>query len=166
MKKFLCGFLTAVLLIMTASYAFAEDKSETLVSKVYQNALGDVFKVFDKQSHIQAKLGSADGAGDNSGGTLILYNGDESKPRMSAGIRETTDSGMVLLRDSNSKTRLYLSGEQSDGSSGIFLYDENGECVTAIRENYGYIGNQTIVTQDVLLEEIAKLQKQIDELKK
>lgn len=162
-KKFALGFLTATLLIFFTSYTLAEDK---LVSKIYQNALGDVFKVFDKKSNLQAKLGSASGTGDNIGGSLILYNNDESKPRVASGIRDDTDSGAFILYDANGKIRLFLSGEQLDGESGLFLYDENSKCVTAIRESYGYINNQTIVTQDELFYEIKKLQKQIDELKK
>jgi hypothetical protein len=164
MKKIILGFLIATLLFATTSFAFAENKTEIL-SKIYQNTLGDVFKVFDKESHLQVKLGSANTGGDNIGGTLILYNNDESKPRVSAGVREETDSGIVVLYDKNNKGRLYLSAEQTDFLPGLFLYDDSGKCTTAIRQTYGYINNQPIVTQDKLLQEIAKLQKQIDELK-
>jgi hypothetical protein len=164
MKKFILGFLIATLLFTTTSFAFAEDKTEIL-SKIYQNTLGDVLKVFDKESHLQLKLGSASGEGDNVGGTLILYNNDESKPRVTAGVRRETDSGAVVLYDGNNKIRSFLSGEQKDGEGGLFLYDDTGKCVTSLRQYSGYINNQPIVTQDKLLQEIAKLQEQIDELK-
>lgn len=166
MKKFVSGFLLGALLISFTSFAFAEDKTQTLVSKIYQNTFGDVIKVFDKSNNLQAKIGTADGSGDNTGGTLVLYSDEESKPRVSSGIRKDTDSGVLSLQDRNNTTRLLISGEQKDNESGFFLYDKNGSCVTSIRENSGYINNQPIVTQDELLNEIAKLQKQIDNLKK
>ncbi len=165
MKKFISGFLVGVLLISLTSFIFAEDNSQTLVSKIYQNAMGDIFKVFNKNNNLQLKLGSASGTGDNSGGTLILYNNDESKPRVSSSVRADTDSGMLSLQ-SGDIARLLISGQQKDNQSGLFLYNQNGKCVTAIRESYGYINNQPIVTQDELVEEISKLQKQIDDLKK
>ena len=164
MKKIILGFLTATLLFAMTSFAFAENKTEIL-SKIYQNTLGDVFKVFDKESHLQVKLGSANTGGDNIGGTLIIYNNDESKPRVSAGVRQDTDSGVLELYDKSGKIRLYMSSEQTDGEAGLFLYDDTGKCVTAIRQYSGYVDNQKIVTQDVLLQEIDELQKQIDELK-
>lgn len=166
MKKFISGFLVGVLVIGLTSFALAEDKSQTLVSKIYQNTFGDVFRVYAKNDTLQAKLGTADGKGDNIGGTLVLFNNDESKPRVSSGIRKDTDSGVLTLQDNNNKTRLLLSGEQKDTESGLFLYDKNGNCVTSIRQSAGFINNQQIVTQDELLKEIEKLQKQIDDLKK
>lgn len=165
MKKIMLGFLIATLLFASMSYAFAEDKSQTLVSKIYQNSLGDVLKVFDKNGQIQAKLGTANGTADNVGGTLALYNGDELKPFMTSGIRKDTLSGASVLYDKNGKIRLLVTGEQRDGEAGLLLYDDTGKCVTAIRQYSGYIDNKPIVTQDVLQQEIAKLQKQIDELK-
>ena len=166
MKKFMLGLLIGIMLVGFTSYASAEDKSQTVVSKIYQNTLGDVFKVFDKGNHLQSKLGSSSGTSDNIGGTLILYNNDESKPRVSAGVRKETDSGAITLYDKNGNIRLLVSGEQKDGEAGLMLYDDTGKCVTSIRQFSGYIDNQQIITQGTLNLEIAKLQKQIDELKK
>lgn len=165
MKKFMLGFLIATLLFASMSYAFAEDKSKTVVSQMYQNSLGDILKVFNKNGNIQAKLGSANGAGDNVGGSLILYNGDESKPFVTSGIRKDTKSGILALYDKNNTGRLLITGEQKDGESGLLLYDDTGKCVTSIRQYSGYIDNKPIVTQDVLDKKVAELQKQIDELK-
>lgn len=166
MKKFFLGLLIGIMLVGSMSYAFAEDKSQTTVSKIYQNTLGDVFKVFDKESHLQTKLGTSNGAGDNIGGTMILYNNDESKPRVSAGIRQDTDSGAITLYDKNGKIRLLISGEQKDGEAGLMLYDDTGKCVTSVRQFSAYIDGQPIITKEVFNKEIEKLQKQIDELKK
>jgi hypothetical protein len=166
MKKFISGFLVAVILTSFTLSIFAENNPQTLLSQIYQNATGDIFKVFNKNNQIQVKLGSAGGTGDNIGGTLILYNNDESKPRVSSSIRKDTGSGFLHLQDNNNISRLLISAQQRDNESGFFLYDKDGNCVTSIRETYGYINNDRIVTQDVLTQKISDLQKQIDDLKK
>lgn len=166
MKKFISGFLVGIIFIGLTSSIFAQDSSNTLISKIYQSTIGDILQVFNGNDKLQVKLGTAGKTGDNTGGTLILYSNDETKPRVSSSVRADTDSGILHLQDKNNIPRLLISGQQRDDEAGVFLYNKNGNCVTSLRETYGYINNQRIVTQDKLVQEISNLQKQIDELKK
>jgi len=69
------------------------------------------------------------------------------KSRVSLAILETTHAGYMTLSDGSNSIRVYLTGENSSGSSGLYLYDANKVQKTFLSETSGAINNQTIATQ-------------------
>ena len=70
-----------------------------------------------------------DGAENNVGGTLFLFNGGShtSLRRVAASTFEVTDAGGITVFDSNGRPRITILAEDIDGQPHIYFYDETGQ---------------------------------------
>lgn len=127
-----------------------------ILMEVFKDSYGGVIKIYDNGERLNVKIGVESGQGDNTGGTLILYNDSSTRPRVALGIRKDVDSGMIQALDTNKRVRVYLAAEQLDGEAGIFIYDVFGDNVTYLRETSGAINGDPIVTESMLQEAISQ----------
>lgn len=125
-----------------------------ILMKVYKDANGGSIDIFDNNGKHNISMGSEGVGGDNVGGTLVLYNDGWDKPRVNLAIRDNTDSGVIQALDSNSITRVYISGEQAEGEAAVIIYDTSGHARTYLRETHGIINGEPIATEITLQEAI------------
>lgn len=145
-KSIIIGFVISTLLFGITSYVFAETPSNTLVSKIYQTVTGDIFKVFDNDKNLVAKLGSPIVNGDNIGGTLVLYNNSISKQRVEASTWKAYDAGFTQVRDTNSVIRAGIYANSSIGPY-VGVTDSSWVLKSYLAETVGYVNNEQIATQ-------------------
>ena len=113
----------------------------------FKDTNGGKLAIYDNDGNLNVRVGVEGTGADNTGGTLILYNDSETKPRVALGIRENYDSGIMLLYDTNGHGRVYATASQSR-EGRIYIYDTDGNLKTSLSETSGMINNQAIATQD------------------
>jgi hypothetical protein len=148
MKKILLGFILGCILTFGISINAAEISSQFV--KIYDTITGGKVEVRDKDNNVNVRMGSESGTADNVGGTLVLYNDSENKPRTELGINKRTDSGIINLKDGNNITRVQIEAIRSLGKAYITLYDETAFPRTWLSETEGYIDYEKIITEDYL----------------
>ena len=114
----------------------------------FKDTNGGRLAIYDNGGNLNVSVGVEGSGGANTGGTLILYNDSETKPRVALGINAATDSGVIEALDSNGKIRAYMSGQQSDGGAIFVAYDSAGNAKSYLSETAGKINDQYIATRD------------------
>lgn len=162
MKKIMIGFILGCILTFSISVNAVEISGQ--LTKIYDSITGGKIDVFDKNSNLNVRIGGEGEKGDNTGGTLILYNHSIDKPRVSAGILAKEDSGVILASDKNNICRVQIQAENSKYGDNAFIgiRDKNQTLKTYFTEEYGIINNQPVVTSNDLQnyytkEEVKKL---------
>jgi len=100
-----------------------------IIFEAFRDTRGGLIKVYDKNGDLCASLGVEDGAANNVGGTLFLFNGGShtSLKRVAASTFDVTDAGGVTVFDSNGRPRITMLAEDIDGQPHIYFYDETGQ---------------------------------------
>lgn len=100
-----------------------------IIFEAFRDMRGGLVKVYDSSGKLCASLGVEDGASNNTGGTLFLFNGGSStsKRRIAASTFDVTDAGGVTVFDSNGRPRITMLAEDVDGQPHIYFYDETGQ---------------------------------------
>ena len=164
MKKVTIGFILGCILTFSISINAAEIGNQ--LTRIYDSATGGKIDTFDKDSNLNARLGSERGDGDNTGGTLILYNHSDSKPRLSAGTLKDEDAGILLAMDKNNIARIQIQASNSKYNNLAFIgiRDKDQVLKTYLTEEYGFINGDLIVTTDDLKDYYTKneVQNMID----
>jgi len=148
MKKIAFGLVLGLMLSLGINVNAAEISGQLV--KILDTVTGGNILTFNKDSNLNAKLGSEAGTDGNVGGTLVLYNGAEENKRVSAGISKIDDAGVVNVLDKNNKVRASMKAFDSSGTPAFFLTNENEEVSTYLTLAEGKINNQKIITEDYL----------------
>jgi len=111
-----------------------------MIFEAFRDTRGGLIKVYDRYGDLCASLGVEDGASNNVGGTLFLFNGGShtSLRRVAASTYDTTDAGGITVFDSNGRPRITILAEDTDGKPHIYFYDENGQRVQDISYQQGF----------------------------
>jgi hypothetical protein len=165
MKRIMASFILGCILAFSISVNAAEIGNQ--LTKIYDSVTGGKIDTFDKNGNLNARLGSERGDGDNVGGTLILYNCSDSKPRFSAGTLKNEDAGILLAMDKNNIARIQIQASNSNYNNLAFIgiRDKDQVLKTYFTEKYGYINGNPIVTMEDLKDYYTKdeVQSMIDE---
>lgn len=132
----------------------------------YMDENGGILRIYDRDGHLNLEVGSNASSYDNVGGAVRIYDdGDRETERVSLFVRRVSRAGTFQLRNAESPhSKVYMSAEVSAGNMFI-LYDDNDEPQTSIGISRGYIGNQRIITKDLLDTEVESLKQEIRDLK-
>jgi hypothetical protein len=163
MKKIVIGFILGCILTFSISVNAAEISNQLI--KIYDSTTGGKIDMFDNNNNLNARIGSEKGNGDNTGGTLVLYNHFESKPRVEMGIRTEYDAGGINLKNINGNNIVSLTADSSYGAY-VAIKDKLGNLISYLTTTEGYINSNKIITEDYLEENYIKkdeVQKMIDE---
>lgn len=121
MKKIFLGIVIGLILMFSFS-VFAAPVD------IYNEVRGEVIKLFNADGDVNVKIGAESGTGENTGGTIILYN--------------------YANKEAESFNRVALSTVNDSGT--LQLMDTNGTINTWLTINEGYIGNSRIATEQWL----------------
>ena len=90
------------------------------------NASGGLSEIYDNDGNLNVKAGSENGTSDNNGGTLILYNDGEDKPRVELGIAKNGDFGALNLKDSSGAVKMLAYADDGSGNGTVRIRDADG----------------------------------------
>jgi hypothetical protein len=166
MKKIILGFIFGCVLTISITANAAEISGQ--LTKIYDSLTGGKIEVYDASNGINARLGSESGSGDNTGGTLMLYNHSINKPRIALGTLSAEDTGVFEALDKNNNVRIQIQATNKKYGDLAFIGIRNESKVmkTYLTEEYGYINGKKVITQDYLEENYvskSEVQKMIDE---
>ena len=110
----------------------------TTVTNVYKDTYGGRMKIYDNNGYLNAVIGVESGAGDNIGGSLILFNDSpydtapdyNSYRRIELGISSSYNAGVINIRGSNATTRVNIYGSSNIGDFGIITLRNSSETET------------------------------------
>lgn len=130
-----------------------------ILMEVFKDAFGGVVKIFDNNGLLNAKLGSESGAGNNKGGTLVLYDNvptgadPTNYSRVEAGIIETNGAGTIILRTPDTIGRIrMIADDGSDPNDTVPRITLLGDYSTTwLSSKGGQIANQNIATENFVL---------------
>lgn len=111
-------------LTMDGIQQLTKDGKVVIINTTNDN--GGLFKIFDKDGNLNAKMGSENGTSDNNGGTLILYNDSENSPRVELGIAKDGGFGVINLKDSSGKVTVVAEADDSNGNGIVGIVDSSG----------------------------------------
>ena len=150
MKKIIFGFILGFMLTLGINVNAAEINAQLV--KIFDSSTGGNVQTFNKDSILNAKLGSESGTGDNVGGTLVLYNGGEENKRVAAGTSKIENAGIINVLDKNNKVRASMKAFDASGTPTFLLTDSEDKVITFFTLTSGYINNQKVITEDYLQE--------------
>jgi hypothetical protein len=153
MKKIMAGFILGCILTFSISVNAAEISNQ--FTKIYDSVTGGKIDTFDKSGNLNTRLGSEKGDGDNTGGTLVLYNHSENKPRVEMGIRTKYDAGGINLKNISGNNLVSLTADSPYGAY-VAIKDNLGNFISYLTTTEGYINSSKIITKDYLEENYVK----------
>ena len=120
-----------------------------ILAKLYKNLNGGMVLVNDTNGNRNVSIGaeSGDATSGNVGGTLILYNDDTLKPRLSLGIASSSGCGYANLNDNEGNLRVQLDADITGFGSGMICMDASRVVKSWISETSGSINEEKIATQ-------------------
>lgn len=107
---------------------------------------GGTVKVYNAEGIINAQIGSNHYSHSDTGGAVYLYS-DKGDLKVDLFIDRDTESGRMIFRDQNGESRININADSASGAI-IRLIDVNGDLVTYLTEDRGFIGNERIATRD------------------
>ena len=120
---------------------------ETVLAQFSKNTNGGTLDINDINGNANVQIGSEGAVGDNSGGSILIFNDGYDKQRAAISTLKSQDSGFMTLRDTNSKIRTYLTATGDVNiKAGLYLYDTAGVMKAHIDETSASINNQVLAT--------------------
>jgi len=120
------------------------------LSEVFKDEYGGLLQLYDENENINVKLGVESGAGDNKGGTLVLYDDNFSDPRVALGIDKQLSAGVITLKNAVDNTKAAM-GADSNAGAYVGVLDSTGTLVSYLSQNSGYINGNEIATVNNLV---------------
>jgi len=98
---------------------------KTLIEN-WKNNNGGLTEIFDNDGNLNVKAGSENGTSENNGGTFILYNDGEDKPRLKLGIAKDGDFGVLEILNKDGQVKAEINGDDTEGNGVVFIVNSNG----------------------------------------